>query len=79
MCYSFINYKLTITNMTDYIETTALDVIAPIDDLELKLELQEIAKDEALLLSSHEGTVSEYEYSAKQWQDVINKPALSMI
>lgn len=58
--------------MPDYIETTALDAIAPVDELELKLEAQEIAKDEEVVQTSHEGTVSEYEYSQKVWENIIN-------
>lgn len=58
--------------MTDYIEPTTLDVIAPVDELELSLEAQEIAKDEEIVQTSHEGTISEYEYSARQWENVIN-------
>lgn len=43
---------------------------------ELEIELQEIEQVEKEV---SELTVSEYEYSQKQWENVINKPSLSMI
>lgn len=61
------------------INDQTLNLISPADAVELATELLTIQNDEKEVEATHEGTVSEYEYSSKQWADIINKPSLNMI
>lgn len=61
------------------INDQTLNLISPADALELAQELLTIQEDEKEVQAAHEGTVSEYEYSSKQWDDIIKKPSLEMI
>lgn len=65
-------------NMT-IINDQTLNLISPADALELAQELLTIQEDEQEVQAAHEGTVSEYEYSTKKWDEIINKPSLNMI
>lgn len=61
------------------INDQTLNLISPADALELATELLQIQEDEKEVQAAHEGTVSEYEYSTKVWNDIIKKPSLEMI
>lgn len=61
------------------LQDKTLELISPTDALEKAEALLVIQQDEKEVEATHEGTVSEYEYSTKKWQEVINKPSLQMI
>lgn len=61
------------------LQDKTLELISPTDALEKAEALLVIQQDEKEVEATHEGTVSEYEYSTKKWQEVINKPAIQMI